>query len=158
MEMASLKITQAQVDGLIAALGAQTASISAVTAANTALQARLDALEAGYQTVRELTITGGVLTIDLAGARTDFQVSHTANITSIVYQNFPAAGTMKTWTIRFIGTGTARTIAWPTTAPVTAHNGGTAPTIASTTGKVTTITQYTTDGGTKVHTFKGGET
>ena len=156
--MPSTKITQAQVDGLVAALAAQTSALSTQATAQTALQTRIAALENGYQTVRELTISGGVLTIDLAGARTDFQVSHTANITSIVYQNFPPAGTMKTWTIRFIGTGTARTVAWPTSAPVTAHNGGTAPTIASTTGKVTTITQYTTDGGTKVHTFKGGET
>ena len=156
--MASTKITQAQVDGLVAALAAQTSALSTQATAQTVLQARIDALEAGYQTVRELTIVGGVLTIDLAGPRTDFLVSHTANITSIVYQNFPPVWTMKTWTIRFIGTGTARTVAWPTTAPVTAHNGGTAPTIASTTGKVTTITQYTADGGAKVHTFKGGET
>jgi hypothetical protein len=99
-------------------------------------------------------LVGGVLTIDLAlGA--DFRVPLNANITSMVYQNFPVEPEAKAWTVRMFGDGTNRTVTWHTAVK---HNGGTTPTISFTNGKMTTFTQMTEDGGAKIHTWKSGET
>lgn len=152
------QITQGQVAGLATALTSVTSDISDLTGAlNTGLatvEGRLDLGEAGRYTPVTVPIVGGVLTIDLSlGA--DFRVPLNANISSMVYQNFPVAPEAKAWTVRFFGDGTARTVNWNAAVK---HNGGTTPTIATINGKMTTFTQMTEDGGTKIHTWKSGET
>lgn len=119
------------------------------------LDQELDKVRGGVETPEGIAILAGVLTVDLGLARSDYKVTLNSNIGSIVYQNAPTTGTLKSWTLRFVGDGVARTVAWPSAVK---HNGGTAPTFNTASGKTTTFVQFTDDAGAKIHTFKSGET
>lgn len=96
-------------------------------------------LASGAQPVREaknaLSIVSGVVTVDF-NLGNFFDLLINANITSWVFVNVPAAGKLQEITIRMRGNGTTFTVAWPSSfkwlGPTTA--GGTAPTLAFTTG------------------------
>ncbi len=59
-----------------------------------------------------LSIVAGVLTIDMA-VGSYFAVSMTSNITTMTIVNPPASGYTGNFTLRLVGDGTPRTIAWP---------------------------------------------
>ena len=62
--------------------------------------------------VTVLTPVAGVVTINCA-LGDYFTLAPTANVTSIVFTNLPAAGKAQTVMVRFTQDATARTVAWP---------------------------------------------
>jgi hypothetical protein len=141
----------ASVDG--AALDARLDVLEAQTAGAGVIDTRLDALELGREAEVTVAIAAGVLTLNLA-AGSDFKVSLNANITSVVLQNWPAAGTVQAVNVEFFFDGTPRTITWPAACKPA---GGTFPTLGSTNGKSSTFTLRSSDGGTKVRVYFAGE-
>ncbi len=67
---------------------------------------------AGTQNVNTLTPVAGVVTIDCS-LGDYFRLSPTADVTSIVFTNLPAAGKAQTIMIEFTQDTTPRTVAWP---------------------------------------------
>jgi hypothetical protein len=94
-------------------------------------------------------ISAGALTLNLTSASL-FYVNLNAAITTFTLQNVPASPSVHSFTLQFIGDGTARTVTWPVG---TRWAGGTNPTITSTLNKVDTFTFMTHDGGTNWFAF-----
>lgn len=110
--------------------------------------------EMGGESVSTPAITAGVLTLDLAGGKRNFKVTLNANVTSIVFTNIPSGPDEFSWTLRFIGDGTARTVAWPAAVH---HNFATTPSVNTTAGAETRFTMVTENGGTLIKNYKAGE-
>jgi hypothetical protein len=99
------------------------------------------------------SISAGVLTLNLSSA-TLFYVTLNANITSILLSSPPVNPKVFSFTIQFVGDGTARTIAYPASVkwgPI----GPPIPT--STLGKIDTYTLLTHDGGSNWFGFVSGQ-
>ena len=99
------------------------------------------------------TISGGSLTLDLAGSSV-FDVSLNAAITSITISNPAASGTAHGFVLTFTADGTARAVTWPAAVK---WPSGTAPTLTSTNNKKDAFVFMTTDGGTSYHGFVAGQ-
>jgi hypothetical protein len=132
----------------------QAARKAVIEADITTVANRVSVLEAGTETINIAAIVAGVLTIDLGLAHTDFKISTTANITSIVFTNPPAAGVKKNFVLRFAFGGVARTITWP---GLFKHFGGSAPVFSYTNGKEGVISCYTEDATTAIRGAFVGE-
>lgn len=101
--------------------------------------------EAIAEPVNVLTPAAGVVTIDCA-LGDYFTLAPTANVTSIVFTNLPAAGKAQTIMVRFTQDTTPRTVAWPASFR---WAGGVAGAVSTGSGAIdvlaiTTFTQGTT--------------
>ena len=92
------------------------------------------------------SIASGVLTLNLQGTNC-FDVSLSENITSVVFSNLRATGTMVKWFLILAADGTQRTITWPASV---SFPGDVEPVIPSTNGKKIIVRFITHDGGTTV--------
>lgn len=92
------------------------------------------------------SVSANAFTINLANG-THFQVSLTANVTSITFSNLPTAGYAANWTMALTqdGTGGRTVTGWPAAVKWAF---GTAPTITATASKTDLISCLTYDGGT----------
>jgi hypothetical protein len=95
-------------------------------------------------TVQTVLISSGVLTVDLS-LGCEVIVNLNANITSIVFLNYPTATKVTTVTFWFYGDGAVRTITWPASFHWT---DAAAPPMTGTLNKVDMITARTRNGGT----------
>ncbi|AWJ93855.1 hypothetical protein Sp245p_28975 (plasmid) [Azospirillum baldaniorum] len=90
------------------------------------------------------TIIAGTVSLNLDNANA-FQVSLTANVTSISLQNVPASGRLVEIAVQFTQDATGgRTVAWPTSFK---WQGGMAPTVSSTANARDILFALTVDGG-----------
>lgn len=110
-------------------------------------------LKSAPETLTAPTIASGVLTLNLANGAV-FSVSMTANITSIVVQNIPTGTNVVSFTLILTGTGSARTVAWPTAFK---WPDGVAPTLTATNGKVDVLSFMSFNNGTTWLGFVGGQ-
>jgi hypothetical protein len=94
--------------------------------------------------VSVLTPASGVVTIDCA-LGDYFTLAPTANVTSIVFTNLPAAGKAASLMVRFTQDTTARTVAWPASFK---WAGGSAGVVSTTSGARDVIAISTFDQGT----------
>ena len=112
---------------------------------------------ATFNMVREtrtvLTISSGAITANVAGSNF-FEITLSNNITTVNYNNLPAAGIIQMWIFK-VNVGGAYTITWPSSVT---WAGGLTPTLPTGSGNSATIVQYTTDGGAKIHSFYSGPT
>lgn len=99
------------------------------------------------------TISANTLTLDISNTNF-FEINLNSNISTINYQNFPAAGVVQSWVVKF-NIGGSYSIVWPS---IVKWAGNTAPTLPTGAGNTATIVQYTTDGGTKIHSYYAGAT
>lgn len=96
-----------------------------------------------YQSV---SISSGTLTIDYNAGNVAY-VSLNANITTLTISNWPSSGTFGRLSVRFQADGTARSITWPAAVK---WDGGTAPSMASTSNHATWVHLITADAGTTI--------
>lgn len=129
-------------------------SYATATAANVStLSNTVTFIDRGYENVANTPIqANGVLYLDLASS-TAFDVVLNRNITSIVYLNPPPSGVRKSWTLALKAVGSAYTVSWSNAA----HNGGTAPSLNTTNGKINVFQQFTDNATVTVRNFKSGE-
>lgn len=99
------------------------------------------------------SISAGTLTLNLENGNV-FGVALNANITTLTIQNPPAAGTAGSFTLAFTADGTLRTVTW---GAAVKWQGGVAPTLTSTNGKVDIFTFVTWDAGTNWYAFTAGK-
>lgn len=180
-----MKLSRGQIDGLVSdlannssliaalslALANTNANVVAVSNAITANSAALAAdlantnanvgivsntvtfIDRGFENITNTPIqANGVLYLDLASS-TAFDVVLNRNITSIVYLNPPPSGVRKSWTLALKAVGSAYTVSWSNAA----HNGGTAPSLNTTNGKINVFQQFTDNATVTVRNFKSGE-
>lgn len=110
-------------------------------------------MQAYTETKTAPSISSNTLTIDLSGSNF-FNVSLNANITTFTVSNAAATGTLSIFTIAFTNDGTTRSITWGSAVK---WQGGAAPTMTGTSGKVDTFVFYTFDGGTNIYAFISGQ-
>lgn len=99
------------------------------------------------------SISSGTLTLNLENGNV-FGVALNANITTLTIQNPPASGTAGSFTLAFTADGTPRTVTW---GAAVKWQGGVAPTLTSTNGKVDIFTFVTWDAGTNWYAFTAGK-
>lgn len=144
-------ITTAAITDYIADQAARAAVLQAEI---DALDVRIDPMEVGLEQSQTQAIAAGVVAINLALLKTDWEVPLTAAITAINITNPPAAGPLRFFTLRLQFNGTTYAVAWPATFK---WAGGSAPSFSFTNGKEALIQVYTDDAGTKYHAFFIGE-
>ncbi len=112
--------------------------------------------EAGFgipvETKATPAISAGTLTLNLSTA-TLFYVTLNA-ITSVVFSNTPTSPKVFSFTLQFVGNGTAYAVTWPTSVK---WQNGIPPTITSINTKVDTFTFLTHNGGTTWFGFVSGQ-
>lgn len=137
------------------AIGAATITQAQVSGLSTALAGKVadgDALKSDRQVIVTPAISGGVLTLDLSLGSV-FNVSWTANITSIVLTNVPSGAV--SWSLVLVGAG-GLSVSWNTTT--FKFPGGTAPTLINTTGAHNFMSMVTLNAGSRVNVFFSGAT
>ncbi len=110
------------------------------------------ALKGDRQVIVTPAITGGVLTLDLSQGSV-FNVSWTANITSVVVTNVPTG--MVSFTLVLTGAG-GTSVTWPT--GVFRFPSGTPPTLVNSAGVMNFLTMATLNQGARVNVFFSGAT
>lgn len=98
--------------------------------------------------------SAGALAVNVSVAPVS-QITLTANITSLSFTGFPAAGRTGTHTIVFVQGGAGGfTVGWDAAV---LWPGGSAPTITATAGAIDVLTFLTLDVGTSVYGFVSGQ-
>ncbi|MCY1288429.1 hypothetical protein D9M70_374690 [compost metagenome] len=116
-------------------------AISTVTGLQAVLDSKLSAMQ--WDAVLTPAIASGVLTLDLSGPAW-FRVTLTANVTSIVFANYPS-DSAPVFALEFVQDGAGgRTVTWP--GSVVTDDGGSIQAPATAAGASTIYTLSTVDG------------
>jgi hypothetical protein len=137
----------------IYATGANSFSLSSITSFALTLLglSSAPAVKGALELSQSITASGSTLTINMAlGWNVELTLS--ANVTSVVVQNWPASGSLGRLTLDITSTGSYTMTGWPGT---TRWTGGTAPTITAS-GK-DTVVLTSADGGTNFRGYLAGQ-